>query len=287
MSDKPEVNSKKQIDLGIVLDDREDVNVHVIDFSAFEAQALELAEVKAELSNRSAASYFMRNVELSVKIESLEQELETTKKCHIEALDLAKRKSNELSKSNISRVELAVKLNLAKDENLSLKSEITQLEQANAKLEREINRLNQKYDFQLLVKSNEELKRQVEEARKDLEQQLELQKVGCAAFKKFADDLEQENKKLEEMRSLDQNAIEAKDHKIVLLEKENREMKDFKKATESLYKRYEQANAKLEAEKDQLFDTWQKNDWNLRQENAKLKAEIDSLKLQQLVKTEE
>ncbi len=46
-------------------------------------------------------------------------------------------------------------------------------------------------------------------------------------------------------------------------------------------------NAKLEGEKDQLFEIWQRNDWNLRQENAKLKAEIDSLKLQQLVKTEE
>jgi chromosome segregation ATPase len=89
---------------------------------------------------------------------------------------------------------------------------------------------------------------------------------------------------LKQMRSLDQNAIEAKDHKIVLLEQENRELKDFKKATESIYKRYEQANAKLEGEKDQLFEIWQKNDWNLNQENAKLKAEIDSLKLQQLVK---
>jgi hypothetical protein len=161
---------------------------------------------------------------------------------------------------------------------------IVLLEQANAKLEGEINRLNQKYDFQLLVKSNEELKRQldkIESLEKELSErsaasyflknvqmaeqiellkkELELQKVGCAAFKKFADDLEQEN----------------------------RELKDFKKATESIYKRYEQANAKLEREKDQLFEIWQKNDWNLNQENAKLKAEIDSLKLKQLVKTEE
>jgi hypothetical protein len=107
------------------------------------------------------------------------------------------------------------------------------------KYEQEILRLKDEVgDLTRLSDKQSQQYHSMREANTKLEQELELQKVGCAAFKKFADDLEQENKKLEQMRSLDQNAIEAKDHKIVLLE----------------------------------------------QANAKLQAEIDSLKLQQLVK---
>jgi chromosome segregation ATPase len=170
MSDKPEVNSKKQIHLGIVLDDRDDIIehikakhfwidplykhghanvvydfrsdscIHVIEYKAFEAQALE-HEKKLEARDQRYLNnigeikeiFITEKKKLESKIESLEQ---------MRSLD-----QNAIE---------------AKDHKIVL------LEQANAKLEGEINRLNQKYDFQLLVKSNEELKQENTELKAEL-----------------------------------------------------------------------------------------------------------------------
>jgi hypothetical protein len=111
MSDKPEVNSKKQIDLGIVLDDRDDITehikaknfwidplykaghanvvydfrsdscIHVIEYRAFEAQALEIERFR-EIS----IHLDFDNRQQRAKIESLEQRLTTQLQAHEDVL---------------------------------------------------------------------------------------------------------------------------------------------------------------------------------------------------------
>lgn len=101
------------------------------------------------------------------KIESLEQELKQErfiKESFVKATLTSSEENEKLEQENGKlKAQLTHRHIIGKSYEVSAES-INRLAGECEELKAEIERLNQKYDFQLLVKSNEELKRQVEEA---------------------------------------------------------------------------------------------------------------------------